>query len=245
MSEDPSELRVDYADVALDTGSAGRDPMRRFAEWFDDATTRPSVVEPNAMSIATTGADGTPSVRMVLLKHVDPARAAFACYTNLDGRKAREALTSARAALCWWWPGDPARQVRVVGRVEPVERDRAARYFQSRPLAARIGAVASPQSRAIRSRSVLDELVDDAADRAEAIPDGWGGLWVVADELELWQGRAGRVHDRITFLRLDADGRPCSSVAVDAAGGEARLRDAGTEVVDEHGSRWLRARLAP
>jgi pyridoxamine 5'-phosphate oxidase len=245
MHENLSDLRIEYADEPFGADAAGSDPMVRFAAWFEDAMRRSAVVEPNAVSLATSAADGTPSVRMVLLKHVNPARAAFAVYSNLDARKAREAAASGRAALCWWWPGDPARQVRVVGRVEPVDRELAKEYFATRPLAARIGAAASEQSRAITSRVELDERVQAVDPDTVALPDRWGGIWIVADELELWQGRRGRVHDRITFLRVDESGSPLSGAGVDAAGGEQRLRGAGTIVVDPHGTRWLRARLAP
>jgi pyridoxamine 5'-phosphate oxidase len=245
MHENLSDLRIDYADEPFGSAAAGKDPMGCFAAWFDDAMRRSTVVEANAVSLATGAADGTPSVRMVLLKHVDPARAAFAVYSNLDARKAREAAASGRAALCWWWPGDPARQVRVVGRVESVDRERAQAYFATRPLAARVGAAASEQSRAISSRAELDERIGAVDPSTLELPDRWGGIWIVADEIELWQGRRGRVHDRITFLRVDETGSPLSGAGVDAAGGEQRLREAGTMVTDPHGTRWLRARLAP
>lgn len=141
--------------------------------------------------------------------------------------------------------GEPARQFRVAGRVEPVDRVRAAEYFASRPLAARIGAAASEQSRAIAGRAELDERAAAIDPERIELPDTWGGLWVVADELELWQGRAGRMHDRITFLRLGDDDQPRATAAVAAAGGSERLTRCGQVVVDPHGTRWMRARLAP
>lgn len=219
--------------------------MERFGAWFRDAAGQPATLEPNAMSLATVAADGTPSVRMVLLKGVDPERAAFTWYTNLRSRKASEALAAGRAALCWWWPGPHGRQVRAVGRVEPVDDATADAYFESRPLAARVGAVASRQSRAVRDRALLDARAAAVGHEHPARPEGWGGLRLVADEIEFWQGRLGRLHDRIAFLRLDAEGGVLSRAAVEAAGGDAALREAGTVVADAHGSTWLRVRLEP
>ncbi len=219
--------------------------MRCFDEWFVHATATSTTDEPNAMSLATVSPDGTPSVRMVLLKDVDEARAAFTCYTNLDARKAREAFGAGRAAMCWWWPGQHARQVRVVGRVEHVERDVAAAYFASRPVEAQVGALASQQSRAIANRGELDARVATVDPASATLPESWGGIRVVADEIEFWQGRAGRLHDRIAFLRLNADAAIASSAAVEAAGGETALCEYGTVVKDEHNIDWLRVRLEP
>jgi pyridoxamine 5'-phosphate oxidase len=245
VNDDLAHLRIDYDGDPLDLAVIGSDPMRCFSTWFDDATLRPQVAEANAMSLATCTPDGTPSVRMVLLKQLDERRAAFGFYTNLDSRKAHEARSLDRAALCWWWPGTPGRQVRVVGRVEPIDRQAAAEYFDSRPVDARIGAIASVQSRAIVDRQELDQACARSEDPAPKIPDFWGGMWVVADEIELWQGRHGRLHDRIVFLRLDEDRQVCSRAAVAAAGGDDQLARCATAVVDPHGTSWLRARLAP
>lgn len=255
LMERMSRMRTEYADHAFHSGQAGSDPVRLFREWFDDASSRPTVYEPNAMTLATVAiADGSPSAavpsaRMVLLKEVDAPRAAFVLYTNLQSRKAREALGCRHAALTWWWPGDPARQVRVVGHVEQVDDTASDRYFATRPTDARIAAAASEQSRAIAARDVLDEHVAFQATTGDhRRPESWGGLRVVADEIEFWQGRSARLHDRITFLRL-ADGQPGAAIrsraAVDAGGGDDRMRAAGVEVVDAHDTRWLRVRLAP
>lgn len=245
MNDELAGRRVDYDAAGFHAQDAGDDPMARFEAWFEAATEQPSIAEPNAMTLATAAADGTPSARMVLLKGVDPARAAFTWYTNLDSRKAREAVAVGRAALCWWWPGSPGRQVRAVGRVEPVDRADAAAYFATRPEPAKVGAMASRQSRAVRDRAELDARVA-AIDHAQLrLPDSWGGLRLLADELEFWQGRTGRLHDRITFLRLDAEGGVLSRAGTEAAGGEAALRELATPVTDTYGTRWLRVRLEP
>jgi pyridoxamine 5'-phosphate oxidase len=205
---------------------------------------------------------------MVLLKTVDEAAGAFGWFTNLGSRKAREAVGSGLAALCWYWPGASSRQVRAVGRVEELDSIEAARYFATRPIEAQVGAIVSAQSRPVASRAELDRraaaLTDvdavaggagdgsasDATVGALVMPADWGGLRLVADELEFWQGRQGRLHDRISFLRLDAAGIPLSRAAITAAGdtpeaGLAALRSAGTVVTDPHGTSWLRVRLEP
>lgn len=236
---------MEYDGSGFHAADAGDDPMARFAAWFEAAAEQSLTAEPNAMTLATAAGDGTPSARMVLLKGVDHRRAAFTWYTNLDSRKAREAVAAGRAALCWWWPGTPGRQVRAVGRVEAVGREEAAAYYETRPESARVGAAASRQSRAVVDRAQLDARVAAVDHEHLRLPDGWGGLRLVADELEFWQGRAGRLHDRFAFLRLDAEGGIVSHAGVDAAGGEAVVREVATPVTDGHGTRWLRVRLEP
>jgi pyridoxamine 5'-phosphate oxidase len=245
VNEELARRRVEYEGAGFGAAEAGEDPMARFAAWFSQAAEEPATAEPNAMSLATAATDGTPSVRMVLLKAVDHETASFTCYTNLDSRKAREAFSRGRAALCWWWPGAHGRQVRAVGRVEHVSREDAAAYFATRPEAARVGAAISRQSRAIRDRAELDARLAAIDPARVELPDGWGGLRVLADELEFWQGRTGRLHDRITFLRLDAEGGIVSHAGADAAGGEDLVRELATPVTDPHGTRWLRLRLEP
>jgi pyridoxamine 5'-phosphate oxidase len=246
VESDVSHLRTEYDAPPLEAERAGADPMALFAEWFDLARTRDPQREPNAMTLATAAADGTPSARMVLLKGIDPARAAFTWFTNLESRKAREALGRGRAALCWWWPGSPGRQVRAVGVVETVSREDAAAYFAQRPLAARIGATASAQSRPIATRAELDAHAEElrvvSGDAGPELPEQWGGLRLVADELEFWQGRAGRLHDRIAFLRVDPG---TGELRSRAAAEHADLLAAGTRVQDPSGTSWLRVRLQP
>lgn len=255
MQDDVAQLRAEYGRAPLRATDAGSDPLALFARWFADARGEEGVPEPNAMALATVAADGVPSNRMVLLKGVDPGRSAFTWFTNLDSRKAREALGAGCAALCWWWPGEPGRQVRAVGRVEEVSRSDAAAYFATRPAAARVAAATSHQSRPIATRAELEGAARVDGMPPE-LPKHWGGLCLVADELEFWQGRAGRLHDRIVFLRVDGAGVPVSLAACVAAACDADPQDAvsegarslhaaGTVVTDGHGARWLRVRLQP
>lgn len=245
MDQDLASIRVEYGADGFSAADAGVDPMACFAAWLAAARSGDAVAECNAMSLATTTASGAPSCRMVLLKDVEPSRAAFTWYTNLASRKSLELDASPRGALCWWWPGTPGRQVRAVGVVEHVSRAESAAYFNQRPEAARIGAIASRQSRAVVSRAALEARAAQVAGPALELPDTWGGLRLVADELEFWQGRNGRLHDRIAFLRLNDDGTPAFTDGIVAVAGYDALRTAGVETVDAHGTRWLRTRLEP
>jgi pyridoxamine 5'-phosphate oxidase len=182
------------------------DPMVQFGRWFDDAEAA-DLVEPSAMTLATATAEGVPSARMVLLRGVD--QRGFVFYTNYESRKAAELAANPRAALVFWW-GELQRQIRVEGPVERTSRTESAAYFRTRPLGSRLSAWASPQSRVIPGRAVLDQRV---AELAAGHPDGdiplppfWGGYRLVPEVVELWQGRPNRLHDRLRYTR-SADGR--------------------------------------
>jgi pyridoxamine 5'-phosphate oxidase len=181
------------------------DPMVQFGRWFDDAEAA-DLVEPSAMTLATATAEGVPSARMVLLRGVD--QRGFVFYTNYESRKAAELAANPRAALVFWW-GELQRQIRVEGPVERTSQQESAAYFRTRPLGSRLSAWASPQSRVIPGRAVLDQRV---AELAAGHPDGdiplppfWGGYRLVPEVVELWQGRPNRLHDRLRYTRV-ADG---------------------------------------
>jgi pyridoxamine 5'-phosphate oxidase len=199
-----ADLRKSYERAALDETSCAADPLQQFSRWLDEAI-RAQLPEPTAMTLATVGADGRPSSRVVLVKGCDARGLVW--YTNYDSRKGRELAHQPYAALQFHWV-ELERVVRVeglVGRIDAAESDA---YYASRPLDSRIGAWASPQSQVIASRA---ELVAAAAKYAARYaldpprPPHWGGYRLVPDRWEFWQGRRSRLHDRIRY-RLD-DGR--------------------------------------
>jgi pyridoxamine 5'-phosphate oxidase len=182
-----------------------RDPIDQFQRWLTDAE-RSEPNDPNAMTLATATADGVPSARMMLLKGVD-ARG-FAFYTNLDSRKARELAANPRAALCFHWKS-LRRQVRVEGRIEPVEDEEADAYFATRARVSQIGAWASKQSRALIGRFELEARVARYTAKFHLgtvpRPPHWSGYRLVPESVEFWEDRPFRLHMRLLFRRA-ADG---------------------------------------
>ena len=176
------------------------DPIALFQAWFDLAA-KEELNDPNAMSLATATASGRPSVRMVLMKHVD-ARG-FTFYTNFESRKGEELLANPFAALCFHWKSQ-RRQVRIEGVVEAVSDADSDEYFHSRSRRSQIGALASQQSRPLASR---EELEAKAAELAVKFPgeiprpEYWRGFRVVPERIEFWQDGDARLHDRILFTR--------------------------------------------
>ncbi len=189
----------------LDESHAGDDPMSLFDAWFEHAK-QADLVEPTAAALATAGPDGRPSARMILLKGVDER--GFVFFTNYDSRKGAELRQNPAAALTIWWDR-LTRQVRVEGTVEPVSPAESDAYFQTRPRESQLSAWASAQSEVIASREALDQRLAEVAARFAQgpvpRPPHWGGLGLVPDAIEFWQGRANRLHDRLLYTRR-ADG---------------------------------------
>lgn len=196
------DQRRAYRRGALDDAIAGADPLVTLSEWLAEARADGDP-EPTAMAIATVDPDGQPSVRHVLCKGVTDRGVEF--FTNLESRKGRALAHEPRAAATFWWPG-LERTVRLVGTTELLPRDRVNDYFARRPRGSRIGAYASHQSQPIADRAALEAQGAQAdADHPEGgptdAPAEWGGYELVAHEIELWQGRDDRLHDRFRFTR--------------------------------------------
>ncbi len=198
---DIADLRKSYEKDELDESASAADPLDQFQRWFDQALTA-RLPEPNAMTLATVGADGRPSTRIVLIKGFDARGLVW--YTNYESRKGQELALHPVAALQFHWV-ELERVVRIEGRVEKTGAEESDAYYASRPLDSRLGAWASPQSQVIASRAVLVTGAAKAAARHALHPPRpphWGGYRLVPDRWEFWQGRKSRLHDRLRY-RLD------------------------------------------
>ncbi|MDY7104576.1 MAG: pyridoxamine 5'-phosphate oxidase [Actinomycetota bacterium] len=205
---DLAALRREYQQRGLDLDDAAAEPFTQFERWFREIGAAGVIEEPNAVVVATAGPSGRPTARHVLAKAVDGRGLVF--YTNYGSRKARDLDANPQASAVFAWSAI-ARQVTFTGPVEKVTAEESDAYFASRPRGSQLGAWASTQSRPVADRAELERAYADVeasfADGPVPRPDGWGGYRIVADEVEFWQGRPNRLHDRIVYVRADGGWR--------------------------------------
>lgn len=200
---DLSDLRQSYSKSSFGEEDLLESPIAQFEQWFREAE-KCELEEPNAMCLATADAVGQPTTRIVLLKDFSEKGLTF--YTNYESRKSEQIQANPKAAANFLWL-PLQRQVNVVGSVERISKAESLKYFLSRPFGSQLGAWASPQSKAITSRSILeaklDQLKHKFADGKVPLPDNWGGYRIVPESIEFWQGRQNRLHDRFIFRSRD------------------------------------------
>ncbi len=199
-------LRQDYRNATLSEKEVAGDPTGQFAKWFSEALDA-GLYEPNAMTLATVSLDRKPSARILLLKGFDEK--GFTFYTNYLSRKGKEIAKNPAGALLFFW-AELERQVRIEGTIEKVSKEESERYFNSRPIGSRIGALASPQSQEIPGREILEQKMQELEEKYKdgniPKPSHWGGYILKPQVVEFWQGGTNRLHDRITYKKSDKKG---------------------------------------
>ncbi|PKH80929.1 pyridoxamine 5'-phosphate oxidase [Psychrobacter sp. 4Bb] len=207
MSMDFTDQRLSYEKGELDQQSVPTSPFELFKAWMNEALAQ-KVQEPYAMSLATCGADNKPSVRIVLLREITETGIVF--YTNYESAKGQDIAENPNAEALFFWH-ELERQVRISGSIAKIAADKSAAYFQKRPHDSQVGAwVSQPQSGEVANREVMEQTFEQLQaahpdNTAVPTPEFWGGYEITIEQIEFWQGRANRMHDRIVYAQSSGD----------------------------------------
>ncbi len=209
MNHDLNEMRKSYEKYTLNEEDAGSDPIVFFKVWFQLALDEKEE-EPNAMLLSTVSPEGQPSARVVLLKEIKDGD--FVFFTNYDSRKGKDLENNPKASLTFFWASQE-RQIRIEGSVSKVSKQSSLEYFAKRPRISQLGALASLQSTVVPNRQYLEDQFTNIEKKYEGkdvpMPETWGGYALNPTRIEFWQGRQGRLHDRIEFSKKGNDWTRC------------------------------------
>lgn len=198
-----ADIRREYGNLSLSEEEAALCPIEQFERWFAEVV-KTEKSDPTAMVLSTVDELGHPDSRVVLLKEAKDG--AFIFYTNYQSTKSMQIRANPYVALNFYWP-EMARQVRIRGRIKQISKEKSDAYFSSRPKMSQLSAISSPQSKEITGRAelehTLNELITQYQQALVVRPEHWGGYEVIPDEIEFWQGRDNRLHDRIHYFRQE------------------------------------------